>query len=168
MLLGSVVVADAVIALLWLPGSLLLWGGAVGAGVFCYLVIFVLRRRGGTIRKRLCAALLFAMGTFGAAWTGIAEPWRILSGPAAAFGILCFGNMELIEGWERRQSGARGGLWMLLLAAVCVVAGHSRWYGMIAAGAVGLAAVDRFGATLPREAGGVLADLALLTPLFFR
>ncbi len=170
--LAVVVAVDLVVALRCLPAEVLRCGVAVGAAVVCYLASFVFRQTGGLLWKRFCAALLFAAGTFAVAWTRMAAPWHGLGAPAAAFGALCLGNMALIERREQDRAG-RGWVWMILLAALCVVAacvlaGRARWYGVVAVDALGLAAVEYLGAALPREASAVAADLILLTPFFLR
>jgi hypothetical protein len=56
-------------------------------------------------------------------------------------------------------------IWLSLLAAVCIAAGHSRWYFAVAASAAGLAALTLLGEEISRDARRVLADAALLVPL---
>ena len=167
--LTSVVFADLFIALLWLRPAVFSNGMLIGAGVVCYLAVFPFSRMAALKRwKRPCAALLFTTGIFLVAWTGTVNPWRVLGEPAVAFCALCLGNMMLIEWWEQGRFSARGWIWMLLLAALCTLPGHERWYAAVAAAALGLAAVDLCGGKLSQDARPLLADMLLFTPLLFR
>lgn len=168
-LLTTLVLGDLFIAQRWLRPAVLSNGILIGAGVACYLAVFAFWRMAAVIRwKRLCAALLFTAGIFLVAWTGTANPWRVLTEPAVAFCALCLGNMMLIEWRERGRCAERGWIWMVLLALVCASPQHARWYTGVAAAALGLAALDLYGRNLSREALPVLADLLLFTPLLFR
>lgn len=165
-LLAAVLIADGVAAVRWLRPAVLSGGLFVGAAVFTYLLLFAGWRKGGSGWKQTCAAMLFTSGVFLVAWTNTTYPWRTLACPAAAFFALCLGNMALAESWEFSTS-INGWLWMVLLALVCVSLSRSRWYAASALSAAGLAAIDRWGGKLSREAQGVLADAVLLAPLLF-
>ncbi len=157
-LLAAVLLADGVVALVWLRPAILENGLPVGAAVAIYLAAFAWRRK-ASLWKQPCAALLFTTGVFLVAWSGTADRWHLLGWPAIAFFALCLGNLTLT---------AYGWIWMPLLALLCALVGHSRWYAAIAISAAGLAAVDLAGRHLSREARGVLADTALLAPLLWR
>lgn len=166
-LLAVVLIADGALAVGWLRPAILSDGLMLGTAVCCYLILFAGWRGGGRRWKRPCAAMLFTTGVFLVAWSSTANSWRTLVCPAAAFCALCLGNMELAESWERGVP-AGGWLWMVLLAVVCAPLGRSRWYAAVALSAAGLAALDRWGGKLSREAVGVLADAVLLAPLLLR
>lgn len=167
-LLAVVVLADLVIALHWVRPAVFVNGVLVSIAVGSYLAVFALFRTGRRHWKRPSAAILFTSGIFLVAWTLKPEPWQVLGLPAAAFGALCLGNLEFIERWEHGRSTAHGWIWMLLLCALCVLLGGSRWYFAVGISAAGLAALDRQRNLLSDDARHVLADAVLLTPLIFR
>ncbi len=166
-LLGAVLSADLFVALRWLRPAVFSNGLPVAAAVACYLTVFSLWRRRGAKWKQPCAAALFATGVFIIAWTGTADPWRVLAWPAAAFCALCFGNMLLVERWEQGRPAAVGWVGMTLLACGCALLGGSRWYAAVALSAAGLAVLHFLGRKLSGDARGVLADAVLFTPLLF-
>lgn len=166
-LLTGVLSADLLIALVWLRPAVFSNGLMAGAAVVSYLAVFAFWRIGGRRWKQPSAAMLFTVGVFLVAGTGIERPWQVLGGPAAAFFALCLGNMVLVETWEERRS-ARRWIRLLLLALLCAAVGRSRWYDAIAVSAVGLAALDLCGGKLTSEARGVLADAVLFVPVLFR
>jgi hypothetical protein len=165
MLLATVLCADLLVTFLWLRPAVFANGLLVAAGVIVYLGVFPLGRIRGAW-KQPAAAILFTIGVFLVAWTGTASPVQSLGWPAAAFCALCFGNLVIIENWERnRRIKRRAGIWLSLLAVACIAAGHSRWYFAVAASAAGLAALILPGENISRNARRVLADAVLLIPL---
>lgn len=172
-LLAIVVCADSLIALLWLRPSVLSSGLLPGAAVIGYLTVFARWRMGQTRYKQFCAAVLFTIGVFLVAWMQFTSPWRTLGWPAAAFFILCFGNLALIERWEHGPSNSRGWIAMLLVTLLAACLGRSQWYQGLAAGAIGLAILDFLNTTfstttMKEDLRRVLADAVLLVPLLLR
>jgi hypothetical protein len=168
-LLVVAILADVTVALLWLRPAIVSSGLWVGAAVIVYLTGFALLRIGANRWKRVSAAILFTTGVFLVAWTSGSQSTKTLGGPAAAFCALCYSNLILIESWEKRPSAARGLILPLLLAVVCLgFVYSSRWFGAIAAAALGLAILDLVKAKISPDARRVLADVVLLTPLLFR
>lgn len=167
LLLGAVLLADLITAVVWLRPAVFSNGLWAGAGVIGYLAIFALLRIRGRWWKQASAAVLFTVGVFLVASTGTAEPWRLLGWPAGVFCALCLGNLLLIESWEQRQATARGWIWMIALAVVCVALERSRWYAATALSALGLAVLDFERGKLSEDGRRVLADAVLLTPLFW-
>ena len=164
----GVLFADLLTASLWLRPAVFWNGLAVGVAVCCYLSVFAFGRVGAKRWKQPVAALLFAIGVFLIAWTQVPSPWRLLGWPAAAFSLLCWGNLVLIESWDENQSVKHRWIGLLLFALLCAAVGNSWWYAAIAASAAVLALIDFSSLTLRRDSRRVLADVALLTPLLFR
>ncbi len=159
--------AVALSAATQLPAAYWLHGLAVGLGVAGYLA--AVHAAGGSALAGGAKELLVGVG-FAA---GVVVPLGVEGVPAAAwlpsvaaFAGLCWLNCRLIDRWEspgRRPPGLDGalGVALLLAASVLPVA-----VGLaIAASVVGLLAVHLLCPRRPRVAR-VLADAALLTPLF--
>jgi hypothetical protein len=163
-LLTTVLIADLCVAVVWLRPAIFRNGLVAAFAVLSYFAFFVCGREGKQ-GKHASAAFIFTVGVFLVAWTRTPKPWQSLSGPAVAFYALCYGNLVLIEKWEQGAATSQGWIWMGLLAAICALCGHSRWYAAVASSGVGLALLDFRGATLPQEVRRVLADAVLLTPL---
>jgi hypothetical protein len=183
-LLALVVVADALIAILWLRPAIFRDGLIPLAGVLVYLAIFHIWNQPVKIPKEIAAAILFTAGTFLAAWTVI--PTSKLASPAFAFFLLCLANMVAIEAWEWRELPNRPLLaphpctrwlartylfWVPIAVILCAIAGaiagHREWYTSIAVSAGACVLLFWFGRRLPLEARRVLVDGVLLSPLLF-
>jgi len=165
-LLGVALIADLILALLWLRPAVFSNGLVVSAGVVTYFGAFPVGRfavRG----KPLAAAVLFTTGVFVVAWTGTANPEKTLGLPAAAFCLLCLANLGLIRCWEHRMETVRTVAEIVLLALIAAFFGASPWYAAVALSAAGLAALAFLGDRLSRAARRVLADAVLLSPLLF-
>lgn len=167
-LLAAVLLADLLVASFWLRPQVFTSGLWTGSAVAAYLAVFAFWRVGQMRWKQPSAALLFTCGIFLVAWTSTPRPWSILWWPGAAFCALCLGNLLLVERWEQGLPSARAWLWMILLAAICLWLGDSRWYAAIASAAVGMAVLALDHARVSDDVRRVLADVALLTPLLFR
>jgi hypothetical protein len=165
-LLAFILVADVLVAFVWLRPAVFSNGLLVGAGVITYFGAFPV---GGIAArwKPVAAAILFTTGVFLVAWTGTENPERTLGWPAVAFSLLCLTNLGLIRCWERQQRTVRAGIGILLLALVCAFYGVSHWYAAVALSAAGLAALAFRGDRLSHAARRVLADAVLLSPLVF-
>lgn len=165
-LLAAALAGDIAVGLLWLRPAVIANGLFVCAGVLAYMRMFPVRRMAPPW-KPLAASVLFAAGVFVVAWTGSPAPEQILSGPMAAFCALCLANLVLISRWAAGGPSADILAWILLLVAVCALAGGTAWYAAIALSGGGLALLTQFGAALSGAARRTLADAALLTPLLF-
>jgi hypothetical protein len=170
-LLTAVILADVLVALLWLRPLVLEYGLFVGAMVAFYLAGFAVLRAGGSASKRPSAAILFTSGVFLVAFAFAGGNWFPLLWPAIAFCTLCYENLMLIETWERHRQSRR---WpaILILCFACVYLGLTRmnqyeWYSGVFLSALGLIALDLLRARLSQDARRVLADFVLLTPLVF-
>ncbi|MCU1325528.1 MAG: hypothetical protein JWN34_898 [Bryobacterales bacterium] len=166
LLLATVLAADALIVALWLRPAVLATGLVVGAGVALYLAMFPLRQWSALASKKPAAALLFTAGVFLITWVGTLHPTTQLAGPAAVFCGLCLANLRLVQGWDvaRRQG------WLLLFAAVGLraVTRGLPWFTAVELSAAGLGTLALAGPRISWNARGVLADVALLTPILFR
>lgn len=162
----AVLCADALVAAVWLRPVVLSSGLLVGVGVALYLAMFPLRNWAGTSWKKPAAALLFTAGVFLITWVSTAEPTAQLAGPAAVFCGLCLANLLLIQKWDRsRQQG-----WILLLAlfGLRALTRGLPWFSAVTVSAAGLGTLALGWRWISPNARGVLADIALLTPLLFR
>ena len=118
--------------------------------------------------KEAAVAVLFALGASLAAWGGVRSPVDIAT--ILLFSCLCWINCAAIEKWESRKTR-----WPVRLAAACVavaaifllcrerpVLGSAE-----AASAVAFLLLDWRRERISRDALRVLADVALLSPIFF-
>ncbi len=159
----ALILAGLAIFALQLPVGVIGNGLGVAGLVASYGGVFPWR--GARHLKQQSAGLLFSAGVFLVAWSGGAGHRELLVAPALAFGALCLGNMKLVE---KRSLGGPGRGLLVAFAVVCLFGASSPWFAAVAASAAALAAIDGLGTALPRDARGVLADLALLTPLLLR
>jgi len=154
-LLMLALVADVIVACVWLPRAVFEHGLFVLAGVVIYFGAFPVSRRGAAAWKKPLAALLFTAGVFVAAWPGI--------GLAAAFFVLCLGNLLMVGNWGHSREPARGWIWMTGLSICCL-----RWWWPVSVSAAGLAVLSFAGRRIEANLRCVLADAVLLSPLLFR
>ena len=175
-LLLVVVIADALIAIVWLRPAILRYGLIPLAGVLIYLAAFHAAGQSFKIPKEIAASMLFTAGTFLTAWTTI--PCLSLAWPAVAFFMLCLANMIAIEAWEWRELHpplhpvtrwlARTYLfWVPMAVILCAIAGRNQWYKSIALSAAACALLFWLGRRVSLEARRALADGVLLSPLLF-
>ena len=123
-------------------------------------------QRGGSLWKRVPAALLFTTGVFLVAFTPGAEHWRVCLFPAALFFGLCLSNLMLIESWENRRTTTYPTVICSVLAvvsAVCVPL--TPWYAAILLSAVLLLAIHMLRMRFSLAKLRVLADAALVSAI---
>jgi hypothetical protein len=166
-ILAGIIAADMFLAYRGFSPAILVSGVVLAGVVAAYLAVFAYSRRGVSALKKPLAAMLFTSGVFLIAWAAMPRPGR-LGWAAIAFFALCFGNLLMIERWERGHSGLA--VWIpLLLAGVPIVwIPASVWFAAILVSAAALAALARWGHRMPIRVRCVLADAALLSPLLFR
>lgn len=180
---------DVIVAFRALPVRALTAGFLLLAPVLAYLLSHQLihREHRWRLPKELCVAGLLAGGValFPAAHESAAL--RALAPPLGLFALLCFANCALISAWEHevdvaheqtslarqfRQGAAmsRSLPWMLAFVGILVAlaeSGDARVAASCAtASAVLLRVVDWAEPRLGWRAARVLADAALLTPVF--
>jgi hypothetical protein len=118
--------------------------------------------------KEAAVAVLFALGASLTTWGQVRSPVDVAT--ILLFSCLCWINCAAIEKWERRDAR-----WPVGFAAICVAAAAAVVFCMqrpVLGSAEGLSAVafvmlDRAGSRFSRDALRVLADVALLSPIFF-
>ena len=164
------------------------WAGATRPGVwvlagcagFAALAWFPGRSALWRHSKNLVAACTFANGTalgaYGASAVDVSSPPVVCA--VAGFAMLCLMNLNAIDAWESGKNavsavpGTTPSLLvpMAALLPVSVLSGitSSDWFFAMAIwiAAAGLWVVDRFRARLSASALRVLADVALVVPLF--
>ncbi len=180
-------VADVVIAFAQLDARDITAGVLLITAVAVYLLSHQLvhRHRAWRAPKELCVAALLSGGAV-VFLTETAQPSALMM-PLALFALLCFTNCALISVWERDVDRAHGQtslalgdadherlirqmpLMIAALAAMAAVldAGFAREAALSAvASGILLAVVDRVERTAGRQPARVLADIALMTPVF--
>lgn len=183
----AALVADIAIAFARLDTRDIAAGFALIAAVAMYLLSHQLvhRHRAWRAPKELCVAALLSAGVV--VFLTESTQRGALMMPLALFALLCFTNCALISVWEREVDRAHGQtslalgaedhegvirqmpLMIAVLAAVASMlgAGPSRDAALAAAAsAVLLALVDRLERKAGRQPARVLADIALMTPVF--
>lgn len=153
-----------------LPAALFERGVLLLAAVGIYFAVVHLlpRRFRCAWPKEIAVAVLFALGASLAAWGRVrsAEDFETIF----LFSCLCWINCVAISQWEHRQF-----VWPIGAAAMCVaVAAVILLYqhrpvlsGAETASALAFVLLDRGRDRLSRDALRVLADVALLSPVFF-
>lgn len=119
--------------------------------------------------KEAAVAILFALGASVAAWSQVRSAVDI--GAIVLFSCLCWINCVAIEQWEERGASH----WPIGTAAICVavvalilmIEQRPVLSAAEAASAIGFVLLDRGRHKLSADALRVLADVALLSPLFF-
>jgi hypothetical protein len=180
-LLALVLVADGLIAILWLRPAFLREGLIPLVGVLAYLATIhvagqSLKIPKEKIPKEIAAAILFTVGTFLTAWATL--PCPNLAWAALAFFVLCLANIIAIEAWEWRELRAtaphpftrwlaRTYLFWVPAAVILCAAGRNPWYTSIAVSAAACALLFWLGRRLSLEARRALVDGALLSPILF-
>ena len=118
--------------------------------------------------KEMVVAILFAIGASLTAWGHVRSAADVLT--ILLFSCLCWINCIAIEKWERRKNG-----WLVCFAAAGVAAAailllHRErpvLSGAETSSAIAFVLLDRGRRHLSRDALRVLADVALLSPVFF-
>jgi hypothetical protein len=180
-------VADVAIAFAHLDGRDIAAGVLLIAAVAAYLLSHQLvhRDRAWRAPKELCVAALLSAGAV-VFVTETPQPGALML-PLALFALLCFTNCALISVWERDVDRAHGQTSLalgdsdherlirqlplmiaVLAAAAAIPAGGAARDAAIsaAASALLLALVDRLERSAGRQPARVLADIALMTPVF--
>jgi len=186
---AAVLIADVGVAVRRLHHLEFIAGLLLLAPVLAYLLSHQLIHRTRRWRppKEVCVAGLLAGGVALFPAVQPAASVRFLAAPLGLFAMLCFANCALISVWEKeidathRQTSlahqfARGAAlsqslpWMLTLIAVLaalVEVGPARIAALCAlVSSVALGIVDRLEPRLGWQLSRVLADAALMTPLF--
>jgi hypothetical protein len=166
-LLLVIAAADLWLAAFALRTAVLRNGLVLSVGVAGYLAMVHAPGRRPSIPKALPVAVLFTAGTFVAAWTGATDPVELLWAPAISFFLLCLANLVLIDGWEGAAVGRGYPVCASVLAVACLYGSGHAWYRAIGLSAAALLTLFFAGPRLSRDLRRVLADVALLAPLFF-
>jgi hypothetical protein len=149
-----------------LTTELLIRGIALGAGVVVYFALLHLGVFQRT--KEAAVAVLFALGATISAWPNIQSAADIEA--VILFSCLCWINCAAIENWEsadesRWPVGAAAGL-VAVAAAMLLFSRRPVLGGAVAASALCFVLLDRARRHFSSDALRVLADVALLSPLF--
>ncbi|HXJ38080.1 MAG TPA: hypothetical protein VNH18_02310, partial [Bryobacteraceae bacterium] len=88
--------------------------------------------------------------------------------PALAFAVLCGGNLAIIRVGHKTFPPRTLPLALTLFAILCVAVGRAPWYYAIGLSSIALAILSLTFQITSVTARRVLADVALVTPLFFR
>jgi hypothetical protein len=160
------IVADVVVAVLFLRASVFRNGLIAAGAMAVYLALFAILRIGGFF-KTVTAAALFTIGVFLVAWSTSAVPPLALDAAALSFCALCIGNLTLLDTWDRGEAGTRLAIPLFVVTAICFAAGHLRWYEATGASAAALGLLALCGARIAQPLRRMLADAVLLTPVLF-
>lgn len=176
----AVLIADVVVAVVWLNPIILREGLIPLAAVALYLAACHITEPRILIPKEIAAALLFSGGTFIGFLARV--PLQSLFWPATAFFALCLMNIVAIETWESHQltkgdvfqphSSTRWlvrnySLWAPAAVLACAMIGRGEWYSSVALSASGCVVLFWTGNRISMDARRVLIDSVLLVPLFF-
>lgn len=179
-LLGSIVILDLAVIGLDLRPEVLRTGLVPSLCVAGYLAL--VHKTRFRIPKELLVAFLFTVGTFVVAWTNAPDPARELWLPALSFIALCLANLILIERWEaaelaRDNSTSRHRftvalcnafpVWVSVLLIAAATGWNTPWYRCIAISTAALLALLAAGRLMRLDVRRALADVVLLTPIFF-
>jgi hypothetical protein len=154
-----------------LPGPLFIQGGLVASGTGAYLAAVHLAPSlvARTRAKESVVAVLFGLGASLAAWPGVQTSADVLA--ILLFSCVCWMNCTAIEDWERGENLRPSLIIAAALVAVvaaCTLRDHRPILGSAeTAGVLGLVLLDRMRGRCSKEALRVLADVVLLTPIFF-
>lgn len=148
-----------------LPAPLFQRGAVIGAAVALYLgVVHAVRR---AWPKELAVAILFALGATVVAWNAVHSTADVEV--IILFSCLCWINCMAIEHWEHRRLHWPIGIAAFLVAAAAAFTCAHRplLSGAEMASALAFVFLDFRRRRLSADALRVLADVALLTPVFF-
>jgi hypothetical protein len=148
-----------------LPTPLLQRGAVIAVAVVVYFTVVHAIRSAWP--KELAVAILFAVGATVAAWNAIRSAVDVEI--IVLFSCLCWINCMAIEQWERRKFHWPIGIAAMLVAAAAAFTCASRpvLSGAEMASALAFVYLDFRRRRLSADALRVLADVALLTPVFF-
>ena len=158
--------AGLAVAWLWLSRELFYGGLALGAAVLLYFVLLHLGIFEWT--KEAAVAILFALGATLSAWSNVKTAADVEA--IVLFSCLCWINCAAIDNWEspaRPKFSIAAVASFVALAAVLLLFAHRPVIGgAVAASAVCFVLLDCARRYFSRDALRVLADVALLSPLF--
>jgi hypothetical protein len=117
--------------------------------------------------KELAVGMLFALGASVAAWSAVHSAVDVEA--IVLFSCLCWINCIAIERWERRDLRWPVGIPAMVVAALAAITYFYRPVLSAAeiASALAFVVLDRRSKRISADALRVLADVALLTPVFF-
>jgi hypothetical protein len=160
-----VLTAGSALAWLCLTPELLFSGLAVGAGVALYFVLLHLGIFQKT--KEAAVAVLFALGATLSAWPNVRTAADIEA--IALFSCLCWINCVAIEHWEGEAKwpiAAPAGFVAFAAVLLSIFSSRPVLGGAVAASALCFVLLDCARRHFSSDALRVLADVALLSPLF--
>lgn len=163
--MGIALVAAAGLTWCRLDDLLVRNGLLLGAGTMLYMAVFSLLRLTSVVPKKAAAAGLFTAGICLVALSRLSFTVAGLALPALALFGLLLGNLFLTETWEKSSPAGGGWLWLTGLAVTAAFVGNP-WFLGVAACSAALAALDLLRRHIPAAARCVLADLAMLLPMF--
>jgi len=150
----------------WLPSELFERGAWLLAAVLIYFgVVHCSRLRWP---KEAAVAVIFALGASLAAWTRVETRADVLT--VIFFSCLCWINCVAIEHWEHGPSPSPVGILAACVGLAAILILHHERPILASAEASSAAAfvlLDRSRLKLSADALRVLADAALLSPIFF-
>jgi len=159
--------AGSALALTRLTREMLHSGFAIGLAVLLYFALLHLGIFQKT--KEAAVAVLFALGATLAAWTSVHTAADI--GAIVLFSCLCWINCVAIEQWEspvesRYPIAFAAGFVTLAAGTLLLFSSRPVLGGAVAASALCFVILDRARRHFSRDVLRVLADAALLSPLF--
>jgi hypothetical protein len=161
-----VLAATSGFAWTWLPSELFERGAWLLAAVLIYFgVVHCSRLRWP---KEAAVAVIFALGASLAAWTRVETRADVLT--VIFFSCLCWINCVAIEHWEHGPSPSPVGILAACVGLAAILILHHERPILASAEASSAAAfvlLDRSRLKLSADALRVLADAALLSPIFF-
>jgi hypothetical protein len=154
-----------------LPRQIFQRGAWLGAAVAVYFAAVHGSQRKWP--KEAAVAVIFALGASLAAWTRVETRADVFT--VILFSCLCWINCVAIETWEQEQRERASGQFPVATLAACVgvaailILHHDRpvLASAEASSAAAFVLLDRGRFRLSRDAVRVLADVALLSPVFF-
>ena len=163
-----ILVLGSGLALAWarLPAELFYGGLALGGAVMLYFALLHL----GILQKtkEAAVAVLFALGATLSAWSNVRTAADVEA--IALFSCLCWINCVAIEHWESaaRPSWpiANAAAFVAVAAALLMFSSRPVIGGAVAASALCFVLLDGTRRHFSRDALRVLADVALLSPVF--
>jgi hypothetical protein len=163
-----ILVLGSGLALAWarLPAELFYGGLALGSAVMLYFALLHL----GILQKtkEAAVAVLFALGATLSAWSNVRTAADVEA--IALFSCLCWINCVAIEHWESQARPswpiARAAAFVAVAAALLLFSSRPVIGGAVTASALCFVLLDGARRHFSRDALRVLADVALLSPVF--
>jgi hypothetical protein len=162
-LLSAVLALDAIFAIAELRRDVFVHGLVLAGCVGAYLLTFP--RRASGWEKQGFAAILFSAGVLLVSATWLSPSPLLL--PGGLLAGLCFSNLVVIEILERDPRRRVVSLAPAAIALLALARSGGAWENAVAVSGGLLAGVAISSSCLTPNAMRVLADAALLTPLFF-